>query len=63
MSKKGVLQFSKENYDFVYFEKKGRLFFDGNGSDKKWGNSDEGGLVAILKGMPQLTAEDITLLA
>ena len=57
------MQFSKENYDFVYFEKNGRLFFDGNGSEKKWGNSDEGGLVAILKGKPQLTAEDITLLA
>ena len=63
MSKKKLMQFSKENYDFVYFEKNGRLFFDGNGSEKKWGNSDEGGLVAILKGKPQLTAEDITLLA
>ena len=62
-SKKEFKQMSKEDYDFVYFEKKGRLYFDGNGAEKNWGNSDEGGLVAILKGKPELTAEDITLLA
>ena len=62
-SKKELMQLSKEDYDFVYFEKRGRLYFDGNGSDKNWGNINEGGLVAILKGKPLLTAEDITLLA
>ena len=62
-SKKKFKQMSKEDYDFVYFEKKGRLYFDGNGAEKNWGNSDEGGLVAILKGKPELTVEDITLLA
>jgi hypothetical protein len=62
-SKKEFKQMSKEDYDFVYFEKKGRLYFDGNGAEKNWGNSSEGGLVAILKGKPELTAEDITLLA
>ena len=62
-SKKEFKQMSKEDYDFVYFEKKGRLYFDGNGSAKNWGNSGEGGLVAILKGKPDLTAEDLTLLA
>ena len=62
-SKKEFKQMSKEDYDFVYFEKKGRLYFDGNGAEKNWGNSDEGGLVAILKGKPELTVEDITLLA
>ncbi|QNI51519.1 metallopeptidase [Synechococcus sp. RS9915] len=62
-SKKELQQLSKEHYDFVYFEKKGRLYFDGNGAEKNWGNSSEGGLVAILKGKPELTAEDITLLA
>ena len=62
-SKKKFKQMSKEDYDFVYFEKKGRLYFDGNGAEKNWGNSSEGGLVAILKGKPELTAEDITLLA
>ena len=62
-NKKEFKQLSKEDYDFVYFEKKGRLYFDGNGAEKNWGNSSEGGLVAILKGKPELTAEDVTLLA
>ena len=62
-SKKELKQFSKEAYDFVYFEKKGRLYFDGNGSGKNWGDSEEGGLVAILKGKPDLTVDDFTLLA
>ena len=62
-SKKKFKQMSKEDYDFVYFEKKGCLYFDGNGAEKNWGNSDEGGLVAILKGKPELTVEDIYLLA
>ncbi len=62
-SKKEFKHMSKQDYDFVYFEKKGRLYFDGNGAKKNWGNSDEGGLVAILKGKPELTAEDITMLA
>ncbi len=61
--KKKLKKYSKKGYDFVYFEKKGRLYFDGNGSDKKWGDSDEGGLVAILKGKPELSASDFTLLA
>ena len=54
---------SKQDYDFVYFEKKGRLYFDGNGSDKNWGDANEGGLFAVLKGKPDLTVEDFTLLA
>ncbi len=54
---------SKQDYDFVYFEKKARLYFDGNGTDKNWGSSNEGGLVAILKGNPELTADDFTWLA
>ena len=62
-SKKKLKQLARDDYDFVYFEKKGRLYFDGNGTEKNWGNSSEGGLVAILKGKPELTVEDITLLA
>ena len=61
--KKELKLLSKQEYDFVYFEKKGRLFFDGNGSKKNWGSSDEGGLVAVLKGKPELTVDDFTVLA
>ena len=37
--------------------------FDGKGSEKDWGDSLEGGLVAVLKGKPELTADDFTVLA
>ena len=43
--------------------KKGRLYFDGNGTDKYWGAKNEGGLVAILKRKPELSVQDFTLLA
>ena len=62
-SNKNLRQLSKEGIDFVYFEKKGQLYFDGNGSNKNWGDSEEGGLVAILKGKPEVSMDDFTLLA
>ena len=62
-NKKELKLLSKQDYDFVYFEKKGKLYFDGNGSKKNWGSSDEGGLVAVLKGKPELTADSFTMLA
>ena len=62
-SNKKLRQLSKYDIDFVYFEKKGQLYFDGNGSSKNWGDSEEGGLVAILKGKPEVSMDDFTLLA
>ena len=61
--KKELKLLSEQDYDFVYLEKRGRLYFNGNGSDELWGNANEGGLFAVFKGKPQLTMEDITLLA
>ena len=61
-SRKVLKQLSQQDYDFVYFEKNGRLYVNGNGPEKNWGNTGEGGLVAILKGKPELTAGDFTLL-
>ena len=61
--KKELKLLSKQDYDFVYFEKKGRLYYDGNGAEKNWGNKDEGGLVAVLKGKPELTVNDFIVLA
>ena len=60
--KKELKLLSKEDYNYVYFEKKGRLYFDGNGTDKGWGNSSEGGLFAVLAGKPELNVRDFTLL-
>ena len=62
-NKKELKLLSRQDYDFVYFENKGRFFFDGNGTDKGWGEANEGGLVAILKNKPDLTGDDFTLLA
>jgi len=39
--------------NFIYYENKGKLFFDQNGTQKGYG--EEGGLFAILKGGPDLT--------
>jgi len=52
------------DYNFIYFEgsRNGRLFFNGNGTSKGWGNEDQGGIIAILKGAPALSAENLTLL-
>lgn len=61
--KKESKMLSQQDYDFVYFSKKGRLYFDGNGMDRDWGGANDGGLVAVLKGKPELSAGDFTLLA
>ena len=58
-SKKSLKQLAQKDYDFIYFEKKGQLFLDGNGTAKGFGETEEGGLLAILKGKPDLKATDI----
>ena len=58
-SKKSLKQLAQKDYDFIYFEKKGQLFLDGNGTAKGFGETEEGGLLAILKGKPNLKATDI----
>ena len=58
-SKKGLKKLALKDYDLIYFEKKGQLFLNGNGTGKGYGDSDEGGLLAILKGKPSLKATDI----
>ncbi len=47
---------AKHDFDFLYDEKKGGLYFNENGADKGFG---DGGIIAILKGAPELTAENI----
>ena len=62
-SKKDLQSLSAKGFDFVYYEKKGHTFFDANGSKEGSGDTSEGGLFAILKGKPELTAEDFILLS
>ena len=47
---------AKQDFDFLYDEKKGGLYFNENGADKGFG---DGGIIAILKGAPDLTASNL----
>tara|TARA_B100001057_G_scaffold493189_1_gene587141 strand:- start:948 stop:1112 length:165 start_codon:yes stop_codon:yes gene_type:complete len=50
---------AKQNLDFLYEQKKGRLFFNENVADKSFG---DGGIIAILKGAPNLTTSNLVLI-
>ena len=47
---------AKQDFDFLYDEKKGGLYFNENGAEKVFG---EGGIIAILKGAPDLTSGNL----
>ena len=47
---------AKFDIDFLYDQKKGGLYFNENGLDRGFGN---GGIVAIIKGAPDLTASNL----
>jgi len=49
-------QLAKLDIDFLYDQKKGFLYYNENGSEKSFG---DGGILAILKGAPDLTTTDI----
>ncbi len=49
-------QLAKQDFDFLYDQKKGWLYFNENGADKGFG---DGGIIAILKGAPDLTASNL----
>ena len=47
---------AKLDFDFLYDQKKGGLYFNENGADKGFG---DGGIIAILKGAPDLTSSNL----
>ena len=47
----------KSDADMVYDAKKGKLFFNDNGTAKGWGKKKLGGLLATFKGKPELSAD------
>ena len=51
-NKKAVKKLAKQDFDFLYDQKKGGLYFNENGADKGFG---DGGIIAILKGAPDLS--------
>ena len=59
-TKKDLKQLKKSDADIVYDERKGKLYLNGNGEKKGWGSKAVGGLIAKVKGKPQVTADDVT---
>lgn len=55
-NKKAVKKLAMKNFNFLYDEKKGGLYFNENSADKGFG---DGGIIAILKGAPGLTAGNL----
>ena len=55
-NKKKVMKLAKKDFDFLYDEKKGGLYFNENGAEKGFG---DGGIIAILKGAPDLTSGNL----
>ena len=47
---------AKQDFDFLYDQKKGGLYFNENGANKGFG---DGGIIAILKGAPDLTSSNL----
>ena len=47
---------AKQDFDFLYDQKKGGLYFNENDSDKGFG---DGGIIAMLKGAPDLSADNL----
>ena len=48
----------KRASELIYYQPKGKLFLDANQSESGWG---EGGLIAKLKGSPELTSEIVNI--
>ena len=57
--KKIVKKLSRFDIDFLYDQKKGGLYFNENGAGKGFG---DGGIIAILKGAPDLTSDNLEFL-
>jgi hypothetical protein len=56
-SKQELKQLMTSDADVVYDEKKGKLYLNENGEENGWGAKKVGGLLAKLKGKPELSAE------
>ena len=55
-NRREVKKLAKQDFDFLYDQKKGGLYFNENGADKGFG---DGGIIAILKGAPDLTSGNL----
>ena len=53
---KAIRNLAKKDFDFLYDQKKGGLYYNENGADKGFG---DGGIIAILKGGHDLSTKNI----
>ena len=60
-SKKELKELAKDDHELIYFEPKGELYVDGNGSDKGFGGKSDGGLIAELPNNTILSEENILI--
>ena len=58
-NRKEVKKLAKKDIDFLYDQKKGGLYFNENGAEGGFG---DGGIVAILKGAPEIASEHLIFL-
>lgn len=58
-NKKELKAASRQGHDVVHYEKKGFLYYDGNGSTNNWGNKNDGGLFARINKGLELTTDDL----
>ena len=56
-SKKELKALTRSDAAVVYYEKKGKLYLNDNGTAKGWGAKKVGGLIAKFKSKPELSAE------
>ena len=56
---KSVKKLANKDFDFLYDQKKGGLYFNENGADIGFG---DGGIIAILNGAPDLTSDNLEFL-
>ena len=61
-SRKEIKSLTRENLDLIYNEKNGQLLLNANGDERGLGDTQEGGLLAVLKGGPSLTQADIAII-
>lgn len=61
-SKKELKSAAQGDSAFVYDNSKGRLYYNSNGDLSGFGPPDQGGLIAVLKGSPELETSNLALL-
>ena len=50
---------ARQEFDFLYDQKKGGLYFNENGADKGFG---DGGIFAIIKGAPDISENNLVFI-